>query len=62
MGFLIGDTNNTRSVNTTDVSGIKARAGQVTTSTNFNYDVNASGTINAADIAATKARSGTTLP
>jgi hypothetical protein len=62
MGFLIGDINNSRSVNATDISGVKARSGQTTDATNFRFDVNASGGINATDISAVKARSGLVLP
>lgn len=62
VGFLVGDVNNTRSVTASDVSGVKARSGQITTSLNFRFDVNATGAINASDISAVKARSGMTLP
>ena len=62
MGFLVGDVNNTRSVNSSDISGVKARSGQTTTALNFKFDVNASGAINSSDISAVKARSGLTLP
>ena len=62
MGFLVGDVNNTRSVNSSDLSGVKARSGQATTALNFRFDVNASGAINSSDISAVKARSGLSLP
>ncbi len=62
MGFLVGDINNSRSVNATDISGIKARSGQTATASSFRFDLNASGGINATDIAAVKARSGLVLP
>ena len=62
VGFLVGDTNNTRSVNSSDISGLKARSGQVTTDANFRFDVNANGSINSSDISAVKARSGLVLP
>ena len=61
LGFLIGDVNNTRSVNSSDISGVKARSGQGTTIGNFRFDVNATGAINSSDISAVKARSGVTL-
>ncbi|MEQ1518423.1 MAG: dockerin type I domain-containing protein [Usitatibacteraceae bacterium] len=61
-GFLVGDVNNTRSVNSSDISGVKARSGQTTDATNFKFDLNASGAINSSDISAVKARSGLTLP
>ena len=62
LGFLIGDVNGSRSVNSSDISGVKARSGQTTTAANFKFDVNASGAINSSDISAVKARSGLVLP
>ena len=62
IGFLVGDANSTGSVNSSDISGVKARAGQATNAANFKFDVNASGTINPADVSAVKARSGLVLP
>ena len=62
IGFLVGDVNATRSVNSSDISAVKARSGQTTVGTNFRFDVNATGAINASDISAVKARSGLTLP
>ena len=61
MGFLVGDVNNTRSVNSSDASGVKSRSGQAATALNFQFDVNVSGAITAADIAAVKARAGSML-
>lgn len=62
MGFMIGDVNSTRSVNSSDISGVKARSGQAAAALNFLFDVNVSGDVNSSDISAVKARSGTTLP
>lgn len=62
IGFLVGDVNNTRSVNSSDISGVKARSGQVTTAAIFKYDLNANGSVTASDISAVKARSGLLLP
>ena len=62
LGFLVGDVNNSYSVNSSDISGVKARFNQVTTSTNFKFDLNASGSINSSDISVVKARSGLKLP
>ncbi|MEO8386344.1 MAG: dockerin type I domain-containing protein [Betaproteobacteria bacterium] len=62
IGFLIGDVNNSLSVNASDIAGVKARSGQVTNASNFMFDLNVSGTINASDISTVKARSGMVLP
>ncbi len=62
LGLLVGDVNNTRSVNSSDISGVKARSGQTTTAANFRFDLNATGAINSSDISAVKARSGLVLP
>lgn len=58
IGFLEGDVNGSHSVNSSDISGVKARSGQAVTASNFMFDVNASGDINSSDISAVKARSG----
>ena len=62
MGFLVGDANNTRSVNSSDISSVKARSGQTANVSNFRFDVNTTGAINSADISVVKARSGLVLP
>ena len=62
IGFLIGDVNNTLSVNASDISGVKARLNQNANPGNFKFDVNTSGVINATDLSAVKARSGLVLP
>ena len=58
IGFLLGDVNNSRAVDLTDVQSVKARSGQVANAGNFKFDVNASGVISAADIATIKVRAG----
>jgi alpha-tubulin suppressor-like RCC1 family protein len=60
-GFLIGDVNNSRAVNITDINGVKLRSGQAASSLNYRFDLNASGTINITDINAVKLRSGSAL-
>ena len=54
LGFLVGDVNNTRSVNSSDISSVKARSGQATTALNFKFDVNATGAVNSSDISAVR--------
>lgn len=62
LGFLVGDVNSTRSVNSSDISAVKARLGQPTDANNFSFDLNAQGFIDASDVSAVKARSGLTFP
>ena len=61
IGFLVGDVNGTGSVNSSDISAVKTRSGQVTNASNFRFDVNATGAINSSDISAVRARSRQTL-
>jgi hypothetical protein len=61
LGFLVGDVNNSRSVNSSDINALKNRAGQALDTTNFRFDLNASGGINTTDINAAKSRAGGTL-
>ena len=62
MGFLIGDGNSSGSVNSSDISAVKFRSGQVTDATNFRFDLDTSGAIGSSDISMVKARSGWMLP
>ncbi len=61
IGFLMGDCNNSASVNAQDTSAVKVRAGQITDINNFRYDIGTTGQISAKDIATTKSRNGQTL-
>ena len=61
LGFLIGDVNNSRAVNSSDISGVKARSAQAINASNFLFDVNVNGSITSSDISAVKARSGVML-
>lgn len=61
LGFLLGDVDNSRTVDTTDTSETKLRSGQAVTAANFKYDVNAAGSINASDIVSVKNRLGGAL-
>jgi hypothetical protein len=61
VGFLIGDTNGDRVVNSGDSIQTRSRAGQSTTLLNFRYDVNADGVVNSGDTILVRARAGTGL-
>ncbi len=61
MGFLKGDVNNSRAVNSSDINSVKALSGQTITPGNFTRDLNVTGDVNAADISAVKAQSGLML-
>ncbi|MEP6808794.1 MAG: choice-of-anchor Q domain-containing protein [Chthoniobacterales bacterium] len=61
-GFLVGDTNGTGIVNSSDIALTKAQSGAAVTAGNFRQDVNLSGSINATDIGQVKGQSGTFLP
>ncbi len=62
IGFLSGDSNADRTVNSGDIAQTKSRSGQVVDGTNFRSDVNIDGTLNSGDIALVKSNSGTALP
>ena len=61
IGVLLGDVNESRTINATDVASAKSHSGHRTAGGNFRADVNASGAITAADISAIKARGSKTL-
>jgi hypothetical protein len=62
VGFLVGDENTSRSVNSTDITLVKSHAGESVASANAAFDVNLSGAVTAADILAAKGRSGLSIP
>lgn len=62
MGFMVGDVSNSRRVNASDISSVKARAGQLANAGSFRFDVDASGEIDSADLTATRANTGRVLP
>jgi hypothetical protein len=62
MRLLAGDTNGSGSVNASDISQTKSRAGQEVSQATFRSDVVANGAITSSDIAFVKSRSGTTTP
>jgi hypothetical protein len=61
VGFLTGDVNGDRSVNTGDALQARSRSGQSTDATNFRFDVNADGAVSAGDTIIVRSRSGTSL-
>jgi hypothetical protein len=62
IGFLVGDTNANRLVNSTDTSQVQAQSGQPVTSVNFRRDVNANGLINSTDTSLVQSKSGHGVP
>ena len=62
MNVLIGDTNNNKTVNASDVGQTKSRISATLDSTNFRSDVNVNGTINSSDVGLVKASVGTSVP
>jgi hypothetical protein len=62
MSILIGDTTGNGTVNASDVSQTKAKAGQAADFSNFREDVTTNGSINASDVSLVKSKSGTALP
>lgn len=61
MGFLVGDVNNTRLVDTSDVAAVKAKSGTTTVSATSMLDLNASGSVSSADVTAVKVQTGKVL-
>jgi hypothetical protein len=62
MAVLLGDTNKSRSVNSSDVTLTQSKSGQATNSTNFREDVTLDGLINSSDIQLVQSKVGTKLP
>ncbi len=62
LGFLIGDSNADRTVNSADIGQTKSRSGGIVGSGNFRSDVNVDGNLNSGDIGLVKSKSGTALP
>jgi hypothetical protein len=61
IGFLIGDANSDRSVNSADATLVRGRSGQAVTAANFTSDVNVDGFINVGDTIVVRNSSGDTL-
>ena len=62
IGFLLGDVNGSRFVNSTDITTVKATSGAALSAANFKADLNVSGSINSTDILTVKALSGRSIP
>lgn len=62
MSVLLGDTNASRSVNSTDVSQTKVQSGTAANLGNFRNDVTVNGLVNSSDVSTVKNQSGTGLP
>jgi hypothetical protein len=62
MRILVGDVNGNGAVSASDISLVKASAGQPVDANNFRADVNPNGSINATDVSLVKSRAGTVLP
>ncbi len=60
--LLLGDTNNSGSVSSADISQTKAQSGSVPTNSTFRTDVTTNGVTDSADISLVKSQSGTSLP
>jgi hypothetical protein len=61
MNMLIGDTNGSSTVNSTDIGQTKTQSGVPVTTANFRRDVTPNGTINSSDIGVVKSRSGASI-
>ncbi len=64
-GFLLGDANGDRSVNSGDVQQIRNRSGEGVNPNNaasYRLDLNSDGVINSGDATVARARSGNSLP
>jgi CSLREA domain-containing protein len=62
MGILFGDTNNTGSVASNDVTLTQSKVGQIVGATNFREDVTLDGSINSTDVQTVQSKVGTKLP
>lgn len=62
MGVLLGDTNKTGSVTSTDVTQTQSKVGQPVNGTDFREDVTVDGSINTTDVNLVQSKVGTSLP
>jgi hypothetical protein len=62
VGFLVGDTIGSGSVNATDIGQTKAQSGQVMSASNFRMDVTANGgSISSSDVGLVKSTAGSII-
>jgi arylsulfate sulfotransferase len=61
MGVLVGDTTNNQSVNSSDVSDVKAQSGMTVNASNFRRDITANGSVSSSDVSLAKSNSGTAI-
>ena len=61
VSFLLGDTNASGGVTSSDIAQTKAASGQTTNASNFREDVNVSGGIRSSDVALVKSVAGSSL-
>jgi hypothetical protein len=62
MGVLLGDTNDSRTVNAGDALQTRGRSGQTADGTNFRSDVNSDGVIQSGDVIIVRGQAGNSLP
>ncbi len=62
LDVILGDTNNSGVVNSSDVSATKLQSGTAAGASNFRNDVNVNGVVNSSDVSVVKIQSGTALP
>ena len=62
VGFLLGDVNGNRAVNSTDASTVRGQNLVAVTNLNFKSDVNVNGAINSTDASLTRGQNLQTLP
>jgi hypothetical protein len=59
---LAGDATANGSVNSSDISEVQSRSGQLATANNFRDDATLNGIVNSSDISLVQSQSGTALP
>ena len=62
LGYFVGDFNDSRAVNASDISAQRTRLAQAVNANNFRFDLNADGAIDSSDTSLVKGRSGLVMP